>query len=321
MEINMRDLWVVTSYFNPSQYRSKARNYARFMDGMREANVPVRTIECCFGYQPFALPSSDSVFQVRSRDILWQKERLLNLLLPQLPGECTKIAWIDADVVFENPAWAVETSRALDSFAVVQPYGTVVRLPQGHDEDRGEGDRWESFCAMCSRQPGLMRAGNFHYHGHTGFAWAARRDLLQRHGFYDVCMTGSGDHLMAHGFCGDWTSECLNKMMGSNLRYRAHFHRWARGISENVRNRISYVPGKLLHLWHGELEERRYHENNLALQSFNFDPEVDLRMAKNGCWEWSDPQRGLREWAINLFNSRNEDGAMPVSSTSSTQNA
>ena len=62
---------------------------------------------------------------------MWQKERLLNLVFAQLPERCTKVEWLDADVLFESAAWAVDTSRALDAHPVVQPFDTAVRLSGG----------------------------------------------------------------------------------------------------------------------------------------------------------------------------------------------
>src|SRR2546423_1697807 len=113
---------------------------------------------------------------------MWQKERLLNAAIRRLPRDVTKVVWVDGDVLFANPAWIVEMSRLLDNCMAVQPFKHVIRLPRGMASYRGEGDRWKSFAAVYKRNPRERVKGNFHHHGHTGFAWAARRDLLERHG-------------------------------------------------------------------------------------------------------------------------------------------
>jgi hypothetical protein len=308
----MSEFWAITSYFNPSNYRSKLQNYAVFSAGLARVGVPLLTVECAFGDQPFCSPVAQVLVQMRTQDVLWLKERLLNLALERLPEECTKVAWLDSDLIFENPDWARCTAQALDQAQVVQPFDQVVRLPPQQLEYGGEGEHWESFCACCSRHPELLSAGNFHYHGHTGFAWAARRATLQRQGLYDACMTGSSDHLMAHAFCGDWVSECITKMLGPHGPYRAHFTAWARAVFAEVRGNIGFVEGRLLHLWHGDLEKRRYHENNLAFRRFEFDPHRDLRLAANGCWEWSPDRQDLRQWARDFFPARCEDGVAPL---------
>jgi hypothetical protein len=44
-------------------------------------------------------------------NVLWQKERLLNLALQRLPEHCTKVVWLDADTFFTNPNWVRATRR------------------------------------------------------------------------------------------------------------------------------------------------------------------------------------------------------------------
>src|SRR4051794_18027562 len=97
------DLWLLTSYFNASGYRTRRQNYDRFRQ--RIAGLRLLTVECAFGPEPFALEPSAEVLQVRARDVLWQKERLLNVALAALPADCHKVAWLDGDLLFERPDW------------------------------------------------------------------------------------------------------------------------------------------------------------------------------------------------------------------------
>ncbi|MDB5319627.1 MAG: hypothetical protein JWN40_1258, partial [Phycisphaerales bacterium] len=200
------DLYVITAYFNSAGFVTKLANYHLFIESLTRAGVNHLTIECAFANAPFELAPSAAIVRIRARDVMWQKERLLNLALSHLPPTCTKVAWIDCDVLFESADWAQQTSKLLDVFPIVQPFTRVVRLPRDHRAYTGQGDLWHSFATIYKQHPNLMLAGDFARHGHTGFAWAARRDLLQRHGLYDACISGSGDHMMAHAFCGDWAS-------------------------------------------------------------------------------------------------------------------
>jgi hypothetical protein len=239
---------------------------------------------------------------------MWQKERLLNLALRHLPIHCTKVAWVDCDVLFERPDWAVQTSKLLDTFPVVQPFDRVIRLPRGRVSYQGDGDLWPGFASVYAKHPDLMLAGDFARHGHTGFAWAARRDLLERHGLYDACISGSGDHMMAHAFCGDWSSPCIDRILGAGTAHRAHFTSWCRNLYKDVRARVGVAPGSLLHLWHGDMEHRRYVLRNRELASFDFDPQRDLRVGESGAWEWNSNKPALHEWAVSYYASRKEDG-------------
>jgi len=116
------DLWIVTSYFNPAGYRTRRANYDVFAERIIESGLKLFVIECALGGAPFELAAAPHVMQVRARAALWHKERLLNLAFARLPRECAKLAWLDADIVFDNPNWAVETSRLLDRHAFVQPF-------------------------------------------------------------------------------------------------------------------------------------------------------------------------------------------------------
>src|SRR5690348_10790032 len=93
------DLWVVTAYFNPAGFRSKRRNYDLFRDRIAAAGIPLVTVECALGGRPFELPHGPDVRRVHGRDVMWQKERLLNVAIAGLPAGCRKVAWLDADIL------------------------------------------------------------------------------------------------------------------------------------------------------------------------------------------------------------------------------
>jgi hypothetical protein len=301
-------LWAVTAYFNPHRYRTRHANYQRFRAPFDAGGLPLLTVECAFSDEGFELPAAPDVLHVRGRDVMWQKERLLNAALPHLPSECTAVVWIDGDVLFQRDDWAPQTQRLLQHVPVVQPFAQAIRLPRGATAFDGDGDVYDGFAATYARRPQLLLRGDFAAHGHTGFAWAARRDLLDRHSLYDACIAGSGDHVMAHAFCGDWSSRCLARVFGDNGRHKAYFRDWCRRVYPDVRARLSFVPGALLHLWHGEIAARRYVTRNQELAAFGFDPVRDLRVGATGCWEWAGASEELRRWAYDYFTHRQEDG-------------
>lgn len=128
---NSDDLWVITCYFNPNNYRSKLANYRIFADRILKSGINLLTVECAFGDTPFVLGPFPNVLQIRSQHIMWQKERLLNIALSHLPKEVEKVAWLDCDILFSNADWAVQASKLLDSVPVVQLFENAVRLPKG----------------------------------------------------------------------------------------------------------------------------------------------------------------------------------------------
>jgi len=307
------DLWIVTAYFNANGYRTKRQNYECFRERIHRSGLNLRTVECAFGDRPFELEPSPHVLQIRGRDVMWQKERLLNAAIAGLPDQCRKVAWLDGDILFERDDWAVDAARLLDAYPDVQLFERAIRLPRQRTWYDGAGDVWDGFAAVYRRRPQLLLSGDFSAHGHTGFAWAARRDWLTRYGLYDACIAGSGDHMMAHAFCGDWTSRCIRRIIGANNRHRDYFAAWCQRMYRAVRARVGCVPGTLLHLWHGDIGHRRYVRRNQELARFGFDPAVDLRLGANGCWEWTNNKPALKRWSCDYFGQRLEDGeALPV---------
>jgi len=311
------DLWVLTSYFNPVGYRSRAQNSARFREHFGAGGFNLLIVECAFGDAPFASPKGPDVLHVRASDVMWQKERLLNIALAKLPPHCTKVAWIDCDVVFENSAWAVETSRLLDRYPVVQPFDLVVSLPRGTDEDDGSEAGYASFGARSGvaprrDQPRANRPGQasnaMTEHGHTGYGWAIRREIIGECGLYDACIIGGGDHLMAHAMSGTMSGRCIERAFADNRAHAQHFVRWSERIYPDVRGQIGYTAGTLLHLWHGHGADRRYVSRHRELAAFAFDPDRDLRTAANGCWEWASDKPAMHAWAAGYFAERQEDG-------------
>lgn len=312
------DVCLVTTFFNPAGYASKRGTYLEFAGHVRASGLRLVTVECAFGDAPFELPDADGIVRVRARDVLWQKERLLNIALRRLPDACTKVVWIDFDVRFEDPSWAATTSRLLDDHALVQPFETAAWLPRGATRFEGEGRLWTGFGARYAADPGVAAAGDFDGHGHPGFAWGARRGLLERHGLYDACVAGGGDHVVAHAAAGDWTSRCFAWSFGRDTAHYRHFARWAEPFFEDARGRVTFAPGRVLHLWHGDWEDRNYTFRHKELRAFGFDPEGDLRVDESGCWAWASDKPELRAWAAGYFARRREEGRDAAGTADST---
>ena len=305
------DFCVITSYFNPARYKTKRRNFDAFMENMAKFDANVLVVELAFGDDDFDLEPGENVLQFRGSDVMWQKERLLNVAVAQLPESCTKVGWFDADLIFKEPDWLERTSAALENYMVVQPFSHAVRMHRDNADD-GTGLLYESFTSCFVRDPSLARTKKFNNHGHTGFAWAARREFVAECGFYDACLTGSGDHLMAHAFAAAVAkSPCMPHMIGPSQAYARHFVKWAVKARDFVGGKLGVVPGRILHLWHGDLGDRRYAEMNRQFMTFGFDPDAHIRVGADGLWEWSGAPERMRQWARDMFEVRNEDGERP----------
>jgi hypothetical protein len=253
---------------------------------------------------------------VRSKSVLWQKERLLNLAIQWLPRSCKFVSWQDCDLVFLNPQWAQETAQLLQSgINVVQLFQNCIRLPKDYSYVYTRGNVCKSFAEITPKNTSVLYAGRFDSHGHTGYAWAARRDILDEYGLYEYAIAGSGDHYIAHACYGDFDGPCICMMMVKDPILMNHFRDWALPFSESVQGRVSVVHGDVLHLWHGDLENRQYLSRHREMARHNFDPYHDLINAPGKPMEWRHgiQKQGLIDmFAHTFFASRKEDGDLAI---------
>jgi hypothetical protein len=304
----------MTSYFNFMGYRRRLANYHVFRQRL---GLPLATVElaCANDFQ-LAPGDADLLIQLRCRDIMWQKERLLDIARRALPAACRKIVWLDCDVVFARSDWADEADRLLDRFMVVQGYRRCVDLHRdvvprgpGLDPSLKHEEPAIAYKIAC----GTATPHDFNRSGHrhldsagVGIAWAARRELLDRHGFYDACVVGGGDRAFTCAIYGRFDD--VVQAHGMSERRARHYRHWAQPVFQTVRGEVGFVDTDVMHLWHGDLENRGVSERHQRLAGFGFDPEADLAREENGCWRWSSDKPEMHAYLRSYFASRREDG-------------
>ena len=298
----------VTCYFNPGGFTSQRRNLELFSSRLRQARIPLFIVECSFDARPFELSGRPDVLQVRATDVLWLKEHLLNFAIDRIPDCYDNVAWLDCDVIFSSNTWAADAEAALREAHVVQLFERAIRLPPGDVAFQGAGDQLPGAAMVCSADPHRIK-GDRTQHGHTGFAWAARRTFLRSVRLYEGCVIGGADHLMVHAFFGHWHSECVHQVLGAGGMYD-HYRNWAERAFAATRGKVGVVPGEVLHLWHGHPTNRRYLRREKELEDFGFDPRTDVDWSKSPpCW--APQRRDLAEWARTYFSLRKEDSLSP----------
>lgn len=304
----MKELVVITTYFNPCGYATRRTNYDLFMKGMKRDGITCITVECAFGDDPFELPESLDVHRVRAKTLLWQKERLLNMAASWLPADCKYVAWLDCDIVFENPNWGRDLVSTLKRHAVAQVFETCLRLEKGNVV--GEvPDISESFASVMSKTPEVLNAGRYDVHGHTGYGWAMRREIFDQVGLYEGAVSGSADHFMAHAIYGDYNF-CITNALKHDPRQISHLKAWGKRFYDMAQGSLGCVPGQITHLWHGDAVNRRYFLRMHEITDHGYDPYTDLKMEPGTPLEWADNMKkeGLKLYFANYFASRLEDG-------------
>lgn len=307
--IAYREAWIISCYYNPLGFASRARNFEIFYRKLSESKVPFLIIECAFGNEGFS-PATENlrnIIRVRARDVLWQKERLLNLAERLLPPTAKYVIWLDADILFTNRNWIGETIESLQTNMICQPFARCVRLMPGQMQpDTSNREIWESFARVWNIDERKAASTHFDEHGHTGFAWAARRELFAEIGLYDCAIAGTADHLMAHAAVGKFNHECIERAFFSDS-IKTHFSRWGKRFYEITGGKIGYVEGDIYHLWHGELKNRRYLERTRELSLIGFDPAIDLKVNQHNIYEFAPERDDLRRWMREYFRCRQED--------------
>ena len=300
-ENTMRLPIAVTTYFNPFRGRLRRRNYDVFR---RELGLPLLTVE----WSPegrFELEETDAdmLLQISGGDLLWQKERLLNIGMAQALATWPQadLVFVDCDVVFADPGWSACVVEALDRFPAVQCFDTVGYLPENTPLDGplatlaqtpaeismpSLASALEMGRRLYERQGGVpaeLNSGSpMALCGNPGMAIALRPGALPGFRFYERNLVGGGDLPLAAALAGR-----LEEVFAQRAHSPAHrddLRDWARQCIPPGPG-LGCAPQRLLHLWHGRLEDRGYVKRYAILLAHGFDPARDLD---------PDPAGGLR---------------------------
>jgi hypothetical protein len=299
-----RELAALCIYFNPCHFSSRGRHYVVFRQDLEKVGIRLLTVELAFGDDDFELKDFDDILCVRSPDVMWQKERLLNIGLQRLVADgFSKAAWLDTDIRFLDPAWPENLARALEHVPLCQAFSHVLLDGQtGQPSERRPG------LMRIFKETGQLRLGP----GEPGFAWGARLDLLQETGLYDAFIVGGADLAIVLGasltpmnpaFNQIW--QTLTGLFHLNSQQQAHYRRWADGFCQIVHGMVGHLNGVIETMPHGSRLNRRYHERYRILS--DFDPFEDIVLNGDQCWCWATAKPELHRRVREYFELRRED--------------
>jgi len=298
----MQEAWAITSFYNPLRGAARKRNYQVFR---RHLELPLLTVEWSLDGR-FELGPGDAeiLLQISGGDLMWQKERLLNLGLARLPDGCRYVAWIDCDVVFHRRGWSEHAVRLCATRDVVQLYESFRDLPET-DAIQGTLDDILSIPEIKTR-PSIARViacggailsassaaqtdpMDVLPSGSVGMAFMASRDFLNTVSLYDANVVGGGDLTFVAALL-DRLDELFTHRRFS-AAHRADVLRWSGRVRRALsgrRARFEALPLGMSHLWHGVKAKRGYAQRYQILEAGGFDPSADLRIDPAGLWCWS----------------------------------
>lgn len=261
---------IIACYYNPENNPYRLLAFQHWYKSIRHLNH--RITELTIGKDTKRqLPHSEFIRHEHADTLLWHKETLLNKIVKTLPPRYKYVFWVDTDVIFTNLNWLTDSVHTLAATAtIVQPFEHCVHLEAGQltpaidmeverfhsvDPTRRHPRVWRSFGANHATMATYSSDTNYDKHGHTGFAWGARREVLDNCPLYERALVGTADHIIAHAAAGHLNHHCILKAFTTSVNdiqtWSCRFYRQTAGL-------LSYTPGDLYHIWHGHLKDREY---------------------------------------------------------------
>ena len=297
-------LHVIAVVSNPSLFAKRYILMKEFMARMEndEPDVILYVVELAYGNQRFLVTDKKNKrhLQLRTECPLWHKENLVNLGVRNLlPKNYKAFAWLDGDIEFESPTWALDTLRILNgSKDIVQVFSHAV------DMDKREN----TMMVFNSAGYKLVRNGSYcpnrgNNYSHPGYGWAITRKAFERiGGLYDHGILGSGDYVMLLSLIGRGNNFI-------NSRYSPDFVESVMQFQSKFQNlRFGYVPGVIRHNFHGQKVNRKYQDRNEILVRHQYSPFRHITYDASGIIvPTAEFPEECKAEIMEYFNGRNED--------------
>jgi hypothetical protein len=247
---------VITTVFNPASYKSRYWVYRFFRKHVESFGVRLVTVELAIGNQIFNVtePNNTDHVQLRTDDILWYKENLVNIGAKKMATQCEYFSWIDADMVFENKHWVDETISALEQYKIVQLFENVNVLGPN-----GRTHRTHTGLSKCTHKTRNCAPGG---------GWACKKEtFLSFGGLWDVDIVGDADGVFARGCFGLFSDGEVERYQPDYLHL---IQRWQLNLNKYIKSSVSHISGNISHIWHGSRENRGLMERKEIVNSLSF---------------------------------------------------
>jgi hypothetical protein len=295
-------LHVISVLSNPVRYQSRGDLARPFIERIKAAGVTLWLGEAAHGERDYEVTCADDPrhVQMRTNHELWLKESMINAVAQRLPLSAKYIMWLDADVDFVRQDWAVETLHQLQNHPVVQVFSHAVDLGP-HQEVIQQHTGFAHQFRRFNQQPNTA----YSPHMHPGYGWAWRREAWDHvGGMLDFGICGAGDHHMSCALIGAGKNSVPG---GLHPNYLKQVLQWEQRAAEVVKGDIGYVPGAILHYFHGHKADRKYQSRWDILKKSQYDPETDITRDSQGLLRLRGNKPGLRNDLQRYFRERNED--------------
>lgn len=294
-------LHVISVISNVHEFKRRWQLMREFMDRMKDYDhIQFYVVELVYGDQQFVItdPTNPHHLQLRTPHALWHKENMINVGVKKLlPPDWKALAWIDSDIEFDSPNWALDTLKLLTDFDLVQLFTSAYDLNENHMSM----NVWQSYGYKFCNGETFKHTKGLNY-WHSGYAWACSRAFYDSvGGLYEKGIVGSGDYVMTQGFVGN--TACGDRSL---IGFKNDIEKYNANLCVDVK--IGYIPCNIRHYFHGSKINRKYIERNQILIRHKYDPAKHLSYDENGILIPSEKMsaqfiREIRDY----FGERNED--------------
>jgi len=298
-------LHVICVISNPCEYKRRYTLAKEFICRMeQEPNIILYVCELIYqslnmyGYQ-ITDPSNCRHLQLEAVYPLWHKENMINITVKKLlpPGWKT-FAWIDADIEFLSPTWALDTLKLLNG-----TFNAIQLFSHAEDLDISENPmtifQGLGYIFASGKSLGLKGIN----YPHPGYAWAYTRELYDSLGsIYDLSVLGAGDTNMVFSLLGE---PCKSIHGQASPGYKKSICEYAANLTNSS---IGFTPGVIKHYFHGSKANRRYIERWGTLISNQYNPYKHVTYNLKGILVPTlDCPIELLDDIMKYFKERNED--------------
>jgi len=262
----------------------------------------VLTVELVSDNSLHILPEEFHSLKVHSNAVLWHKENLLNIGIKKLIKEGYEyIAWIDADVIFQDSFWVEEAIDQLKNYNLCQLFSRSIKQHINGSETFHPG------CVRYWQETGNILPINRFYH--TGYAWASTASCLKECQLYDKSIIGGADSLIWLASLSNnrslfeiMTQHPLGKLELNS--YLMDYFDWAEKWSNVIQSKISCLYSQIKSLAHGQTKNKKYISRYEILKEQDYNPKLDIHYEDDVI---NIKNKNLEKLIQNYFNQINED--------------
>lgn len=289
---------VITPYFNPKNSDIRRNLYENFKCHMKEYGVKLYTIEISYD-GIFQVTNKKDKFhiQVESKDIMWHKENMINVVIEKLPKKTKYVAWFDNDIEFTDQNWLTNSLLKLEtSSCVLQPYSISNWLDENGNYERSSlSYSFENKHVYEPMQPSVEL---FRFNQHVkkmsqtfmsspGLAWISSMDFMKSiGGMFMPVFFRSGDLIMANAFYNKPFPSfyIIEGLKNEYDNYQTKIRKYMKETNKFP----SYVEGQLIHHYHGPVTQRKNFDHFQLLKQYNINPNSAIQKNKYGIYEFTD---------------------------------